>query len=67
VSLIQGRLGSVKSCALRHRNVHVLHGNRSVYQEGNSRRQGMRNRKMQRALMQSFKPENYFEVGEALI
>jgi uncharacterized radical SAM protein YgiQ len=29
--------------------------------------QGMRNRKMQRALMQFFKPENYFEVREALI
>ncbi len=28
---------------------------------------GMRNRKMQRALMQFFKPENYFEVREALI
>ncbi|HEV3384951.1 MAG TPA: YgiQ family radical SAM protein, partial [Gemmata sp.] len=29
--------------------------------------QGMRNRKMQRALMQFFKPENYFTVREALI
>jgi uncharacterized radical SAM protein YgiQ len=28
---------------------------------------GMRSRKMQRALMQFFKPENYFEVREALI
>jgi hypothetical protein len=28
---------------------------------------GMRDRKMQRALMQFFKPENYFEVREALI
>jgi uncharacterized radical SAM protein YgiQ len=28
---------------------------------------GMRNRKMQRALMQFFKPENYFTVREALI
>ena len=27
---------------------------------------GMRDRKMQRALMQFFKPENYFEVREAL-
>jgi hypothetical protein len=26
----------------------------------------MRDRKMQRALMQFFKPENYFEVREAL-
>jgi uncharacterized radical SAM protein YgiQ len=28
---------------------------------------GMRDRKMQRALMQFFKPENYFEVREALL
>jgi hypothetical protein len=28
---------------------------------------GMRDRKMQRALMQFFKPENYFTVREALI
>jgi hypothetical protein len=28
---------------------------------------GMRDRKMQRALMQFFKPENYFTVQEALI
>ena len=28
---------------------------------------GLRDRKMQRALMQFFKPENYFEVREALI
>ena len=28
---------------------------------------GMRDRKMQRALMQFFKPENYFEVREALV
>ena len=28
---------------------------------------GMRDRKMQRALMQFFKPENYFDVREALI
>lgn len=28
---------------------------------------GMRNRKMQRAMMQFFKPENYFTVREALI
>src|SRR5579859_8033726 len=28
---------------------------------------GLRNRKMQRALMQFFKPENYFTVREALI
>ena len=28
---------------------------------------GMRNRKMQRALMQFFKPENYFEVRKALL
>ena len=28
---------------------------------------GLRDRKMQRALMQSFKPENWFTVGEALI
>ena len=28
---------------------------------------GMRDRKMQRALMQFFKPENYFAVREALI
>ena len=28
---------------------------------------GMRDRKMQRALMQFFKPENYFEVRKALI
>src|SRR5262245_31855748 len=27
---------------------------------------GLRNRKLQRALMQFFKPENYFEVREAL-
>jgi hypothetical protein len=27
----------------------------------------MRDQKMQRALMQFFKPENYFEVREALI
>ena len=27
---------------------------------------GLRDRKMQRALMQFFKPENYFEVREAL-
>jgi Domain of unknown function (DUF3362) len=29
--------------------------------------QGMKDRKMQRALMQFFKPENYFAVREALI
>jgi hypothetical protein len=29
-------------------------------------RGGLRDRKMQRALMQFFKPENYFEVREAL-
>src|SRR5207248_7327691 len=28
---------------------------------------GLRDRKMQRALMQFFKPENYFQVREALI
>jgi len=28
---------------------------------------GLRDRKMQRALMQFFKPQNYFEVREALI
>ena len=28
---------------------------------------GLRDRKMQRALMQFFKPENYFTVREALI
>jgi hypothetical protein len=28
---------------------------------------GMKDRKMQRALMQFFKPENYFEVREALV
>ena len=28
---------------------------------------GLRDRKMQRALMQFFKPENYFEVRKALI
>lgn len=28
---------------------------------------GLRDRKMQRALMQSFKPENWFEVHEALV
>src|SRR5437899_11470256 len=28
---------------------------------------GLRDRKMQRALMQFFKPENWFTVGEALI
>jgi hypothetical protein len=30
-------------------------------------KKNMRDRKMQRALMQFFKPENYFEVREALI
>ena len=34
---------------------------------GGLHRQGLRDRKLQRALLQFFKPENYFEVREALL
>ena len=54
--------------AVRHRHVHVLHGHRSVHEASRSTSpRHLRDRKLQRALMQFFKPENYFEVREALI
>ena len=54
--------------AVRHRHVHVLHGHRPVHEARRSTSpRHLRDRKMQRALMQFFKPENYFEVREALI
>lgn len=50
----------------RHRKVHVLH--RGPFSKKPVQiAKGMRDRKMQRALMQFFKAENYFAVREALI
>jgi radical SAM superfamily enzyme YgiQ (UPF0313 family) len=48
-------------------HVDVLHGPRPVHQEASFHSQGVRDRKLQRALLQYFKPENYFEVREALL
>ena len=50
-----------------HRHVRIPHRHRPVYQAGVSIAKGLRDRKMQRALMQFFKPENWFTAWEALI
>ena len=46
------------------RDLHVLHGPRPLHDEAGRRRaRELHDRKMQRALMQFFKPENYFEAA----
>jgi hypothetical protein len=47
--------------------VHVLYRHRPVHEEGANTAENLGERKLQCALMQFFKPENYLEVREALI
>src|SRR6185437_15125193 len=51
---------------VRHCRVYVPYRARSVHQEAGLHRQASARSKLQRALLQFFKPENYFEVRRAL-
>ena len=51
-----------------HRHLHVLHRHRAHHAAKRSTSPAAcRERKLQRALLQFFKPENYFDVREALL
>jgi hypothetical protein len=50
-----------------YRDLHVLHGPRSHDHAARGVARATTDRKMQRALLQFFKPENYFETRRALL
>src|SRR4051794_35713742 len=58
---------SLSHCALRHCDVCLLHGIDPFCKEQVYVVRQLRDRKLQRALMQFFKPENWFTIREALI
>ena len=64
---LQARPGAgLHSQPVRHRRLHVPHGLDPFTKQPVYIAKHLRDRKLQRALLQFFKPENYFEVRRAL-